>query len=146
LQAAGIAPDRVKLTEPLPYTPFLSLQTGAAAVVTDSGGIQEETTALGIPCFTLRDRTERPVTVTHGTNVVLGMNPARLAEIPRLLGEPHPSLVPPLWDGQAGRRAGAAILAFLHAQTLESPSGRPSLDDAFPEEPISVAVDGGRAG
>lgn len=146
LQAAGIAPDRIKLTEPLPYTPFLSLQTGAAAVVTDSGGIQEETTALGIPCFTLRDRTERPVTVTHGTNVVLGMAPERLAEIPRLLGEARPSLVPPLWDGQAGRRAGAAIVAFLRAQTVESPSTRPSLDDALPGEPMRVAVDGGRAG
>src|SRR5262245_14563627 len=59
-------PERVLLVPPLPYTPFLSLEAGAAAVVTDSGGVQEETTALGIPCFTLRDNTERPVTVTHG--------------------------------------------------------------------------------
>src|SRR4249919_3103421 len=68
LEAAGAVPERVKLVAPLPYTRFLSLQTGAAAVVTDSGGIQEETTVLGIPCFTLRDNTERPVTITEGTN------------------------------------------------------------------------------
>ena len=146
LQAAGIVPHRIKLTEPLAYTPFLSLQTGAAAVVTDSGGIQEETTALGIPCFTLRDRTERPVTVTHGTNVVLGMNPARLAEIPRLLGEAHPSLVPPLWDGQAGRRAGAAIVAFLRRRTVDSVPAPAWLANASPEEPMPAVLDGSRAG
>jgi UDP-N-acetylglucosamine 2-epimerase (non-hydrolysing) len=146
LQEAGIAPHRINLTGPLAYTQFLSLQTGAAAVVTDSGGIQEETTALGIPCFTLRDRTERPVTVTHGTNVVLGMNPAGLEEIPRLLDEAHPSLVPPLWDGQAGRRAGAAIVAFLRGQSVESASAPPWLDDASPAEPMPVVVDGSRAG
>jgi UDP-N-acetylglucosamine 2-epimerase (non-hydrolysing) len=146
LQEAGIAPHRITLTGPLAYTQFLSLQTGAAAVVTDSGGIQEETTALGIPCFTLRDRTERPVTVTHGTNVVLGMNPAGLEEIPRLLDEAHPSLVPPLWDGQAGRRAGAAIVAFLPGQSVESAPEPPWFDDASPAEPMPAVVDGSRAG
>src|SRR4029079_4986289 len=68
-------PDRVHIADPLPYTEFLSLEAGAAAVSTDSGGVQEETTALGVPCFTLRDNTERPVTVTDGSNVVLGLEP-----------------------------------------------------------------------
>ena len=102
-------PERVLLVPPLPYTPFLSLEAGAAAVVTDSGGVQEETTALGIPCFTLRDNTERPVTVTHGTNTLLGLDPARISEIPELLARHRAGVVPPLWDGLAGRRAAHEI-------------------------------------
>jgi UDP-N-acetylglucosamine 2-epimerase (non-hydrolysing) len=89
------------------------LQTGAAAVATDSGGIQEETTALGIPCFTLRDNTERPVTVTHGTNVILGLDPVRLREIPALIRAQHRNAMPPLWDGLAGRRAATEIERVL---------------------------------
>jgi len=119
LRAAG---DRVQLVAPLPYGPFLSLQTGAAAVVTDSGGIQEETTALGIPCFTLRDNTERPVTVTHGTNVVLGLEPSRLAEIPASLRASRRSVVPPLWDGLAGVRAAEAIEDALAVEQTSSAS------------------------
>jgi UDP-N-acetylglucosamine 2-epimerase (non-hydrolysing) len=115
LRSFGPVAEGVKLVAPLAYTPFLSLQTGAAAVVTDSGGIQEETTALGIPCFTLRDNTERPVTISHGTNVVLGLDPSRLAEIPARLRHPRRNVVPPLWDGMAGHRAADAIEQFLHA-------------------------------
>jgi UDP-N-acetylglucosamine 2-epimerase (non-hydrolysing) len=144
IRAAGAEPRRIKLTEPLPYTPFLSLQTGAAAVITDSGGIQEETTALGIPCFTLRDRTERPVTVTHGTNVVLGANPARLAEIPERLREAHPTLVPPLWDGQAGRRAGAAVVDCLRGHKINEPEA-PAQGDHESDAHVPALVDG-RAG
>ena len=70
------------LIEPLGYLDFLSLLADARAVLTDSGGIQEETTYLGIPCFTLRDNTERPVTVTAGTNTLLGLEPAAIAKIP----------------------------------------------------------------
>ena len=109
----GLEVAGVRLVDPLPYTPFLSLQCGAGAVVTDSGGVQEETTALGIPCFTLRDNTERPVTLTHGTNTMLGLDPARIAEVPALLGHRRPAVVPPLWDGRAGERAADAIEAFL---------------------------------
>ncbi len=105
----------VQLAEPQSYRRFLSLQADAAAVVTDSGGVQEETTALGVPCFTLRDNTERPVTVTHGTNVLLGLEPERLAEIPGRLGGLDTGIRPPLWDGQAGARAARAIEAELHA-------------------------------
>jgi UDP-N-acetylglucosamine 2-epimerase (non-hydrolysing) len=105
-------PAGLTLTDPVGYLDFLSLEADAGAVLTDSGGIQEETTYLGIPCFTLRDNTERPVTVRAGTNTLLGLAPARIAEIPELLGgapaiRPQP---PEKWDGQAARRV-AEILA-----------------------------------
>jgi UDP-N-acetylglucosamine 2-epimerase (non-hydrolysing) len=91
---------------PLGYLNFLSLLADAGAVLTDSGGIQEETTYLGIPCFTLRDNTERPITITAGTNTLLGLDPAAIAQIPSALAErpvrnPEP---PPLWDGHAAER------------------------------------------
>jgi UDP-N-acetylglucosamine 2-epimerase (non-hydrolysing) len=79
-------------------------------VITDSGGVQEETSALGVRCFTLRDTTERPVTVDLGTNTVLGARPERIADIPGLAAEPKPGAPIPLWDGAAGERAAAAIL------------------------------------
>jgi UDP-N-acetylglucosamine 2-epimerase (non-hydrolysing) len=102
----------IMLTDPVGYLDFLSLEADAAAVLTDSGGIQEETTYLGVPCFTLRDNTERPVTVRAGTNPLLGLRPERIAEIPALLGA-RPATAsepPPLWDGHAALRL-AAILA-----------------------------------
>jgi len=100
------------LCEPLGYLDFLSLLADSGAVLTDSGGIQEETTYLGIPCFTLRDNTERPITITAGTNTLLGLDPAAIAQIPQALAKrpakrPGP---PPLWDGQASERI-ADILA-----------------------------------
>jgi UDP-N-acetylglucosamine 2-epimerase (non-hydrolysing) len=101
---------RVRVTEPLPYLRFLSLEAQAAAVVTDSGGIQEETTVLGVPCFTLRTNTERPETL-EGTNRLI--TPEQLRDVPRLLEEPTPGRVPELWDGQAGDRAAHAIEALL---------------------------------
>ncbi|HEY8083152.1 MAG TPA: UDP-N-acetylglucosamine 2-epimerase (non-hydrolyzing) [Solirubrobacterales bacterium] len=102
------------LSEPLGYIDFLSLLADSAAVLTDSGGIQEETTYLGIPCFTLRDNTERPVTVRAGTNTLLGLDPSAIAGIPSALaghtGErPEP---PPLWDGRAAERI-ADVVAGL---------------------------------
>jgi UDP-N-acetylglucosamine 2-epimerase (non-hydrolysing) len=116
LAASGIGEGRVRLVDPVGYLDFLSLEADAAAVLTDSGGIQEETTFLGVPCFTLRDNTERPVTVRAGTNVLLGLDPGRIVEIPAELGRragasPEP---PPGWDGRASERladevAGLAI-------------------------------------
>jgi UDP-N-acetylglucosamine 2-epimerase (non-hydrolysing) len=100
---------RVLLTEPLPYRQFLSLEAKAAAVVTDSGGIQEETTVLRVPCFTLRENTERPITIELGTNTLLGLEPERLRELPSLLAEPMHGQIPPLWDGHAGERAAEEI-------------------------------------
>ena len=100
------APEGVQLADPLGYLEFLSLLSSAAAALTDSGGIQEEATFLGVPCFTLRDNTERPVTVELGTNVLLGLRPERVAEIPALIDEvrAREAQVPPLWDGHAAER------------------------------------------
>jgi UDP-N-acetylglucosamine 2-epimerase (non-hydrolysing) len=102
----GIDVSKLNLLEPLPYIEFLSLQRGATAVVTDSGGIQEETTYLNVPCLTLRTNTERPVTVTVGTNILVGQDGATLrAELMKILeGKPKQGTVPPLWDGHAGQR------------------------------------------
>ena len=94
---------RVTLIEPLSYLDFLALEADAAAVLTDSGGVQEETTFLGTPCFTLRDNTERPVTVRAGTNVLLGLDPERIREIPMMVASRARGHVPrpALWDGRA---------------------------------------------
>lgn len=102
---AGAAPG-LALVEPLGYLDFLSLLADAGAVLTDSGGIQEETTYLGIPCFTLRDNTERPVTISAGTNTLLGLDPAAIAGIPAALAARSPASgsPPPLWDGHAADR------------------------------------------
>jgi UDP-N-acetylglucosamine 2-epimerase (non-hydrolysing) len=96
----------VRLLEPLGYVEFLSLLEGSAGAITDSGGIQEETTYLGIPCFTLRANTERPVTCEMGTNTLLGLAPERIAEVPDLLEgvRRRPVRVPPGWDGRAAER------------------------------------------
>jgi UDP-N-acetylglucosamine 2-epimerase (non-hydrolysing) len=109
----GVAYPGVALTNPLGYLDFLSLEADAAAVLTDSGGIQEETTYLGIPCFTLRDNTERPVTIRAGTNTLLGLDPGAIAGIPNRLRAAHgasgdgprtrPAL-PERWDGKAAQR------------------------------------------
>ncbi len=105
-----IAPG-LQLVDPAGYLEFLSLEADAAAVLTDSGGIQEETTYLGVPCFTLRDNTERPVTVELGTNTMLGLDPARIAEIPGLVtdGGRVTTEAPPLWDGKAAERIAEQI-------------------------------------
>lgn len=97
---------KLRLCAPMGYLTFLSLMMDARLVLTDSGGIQEETTALGIPCLTLRENTERPITVELGTNVVVGTRPDRIAtEATRLLRAAETrGRVPPLWDGQAARR------------------------------------------
>ena len=102
---------RVHLLEPLGYIQFLSLEADAGAVLTDSGGVQEETTYMGVPCFTLRDNTERPVTLTMGTNTLLGLDPGRIAEIPqRLPQRSGPHRLPPSWDGQAAERVADVLL------------------------------------
>ena len=110
LDAAG-----VKRVPPLGYLDFVGLEAAARVVVTDSGGVQEETSALGVPCFTLRDSTERPVTLELGTNVLLGARPERLAEVPALLGASPPGQAIPLWDGAAGPRAAAVLQRALGA-------------------------------
>jgi UDP-N-acetylglucosamine 2-epimerase (non-hydrolysing) len=104
------APD-LNLVEPLSYLDFLALQRSATLVITDSGGIQEETTFLGIPCLTLRENTERPITATLGTNTLVGHDMDRLrSEVAGVLaGNYRKGQVPPLWDGQAAERIAAAV-------------------------------------
>lgn len=94
------------VVDPLGYLEFLALERQATVVITDSGGVQEETTFLGVPCLTMRANTERPVTVSHGTNRLLGQDASRLVEeVEQVLsGSRKRGSVPPLWDGQAGHR------------------------------------------
>lgn len=107
--------DGVRMLQPLGYLEFLSLVSRAAGVLTDSGGIQEETTFLGVPCFTLRDTTERPITVVLGTNVLLGLDPARICEVPALIdgAAASPSQRVPGWDGAAAERLVDVLLTRL---------------------------------
>ncbi len=116
LQAAAPAElERLTAIDPLEYLDFIALQAAARLVVTDSGGVQEETSALGIACLTYRDNTERPVTIELGTNRLVGMDPEALARAAaEELSRPVTGVRPiPLWDGAAGVRAAAAILEML---------------------------------
>jgi len=110
----GIDVSGLQIIGPLPYIEFLALQLHASVVITDSGGIQEETTYLRVPCLTLRSNTERPVTVALGTNVLVGSDSARLkSELFKVLaGNAKVGSIPPLWDGRAGERI-AEILVNL---------------------------------
>lgn len=103
----------VLLSGPLGYLAFLGLEAEARFVLTDSGGVQEETSALGVRCFTLRNQTEREVTVRLGTNTVLGARPDQIAGITEQLETPKPGGPIPLWDGRAGERAAAVLHGFL---------------------------------
>ncbi len=96
--------DQLRILDPLPYVEFLALQSRARVVITDSGGIQEETTYLGVPCLTVRENTERPITVSRGTNVLVGRDPEKLrAELALVMaGKQKKGTIPPLWDGHAG--------------------------------------------
>jgi UDP-N-acetylglucosamine 2-epimerase (non-hydrolysing) len=102
----GLNAGQLHVLDPLPYVDFLGMQSRATVVITDSGGIQEETTYLGVPCLTVRENTERPITVSMGTNVLVGRDPEKLRmELSRVLGgKAKRGAVPPLWDGHAGRR------------------------------------------
>jgi UDP-N-acetylglucosamine 2-epimerase (non-hydrolysing) len=104
----------VHMLDPLSYIDFLALQRLAKFVITDSGGIQEETTYLGVPCLTVRENTERPVTVTFGTNILVGRDMNRLRrEVARILaGDQRPGQVPPLWDGHAAERIAQAVMRW----------------------------------
>ena len=108
----GLETDGIRMTDPVSYLEFLALQCRATVVITDSGGIQEETTYLGIPCLTARANTERPVTVEIGTNILIGddMEKLRTETLNVLNGQGKKGSVPPLWDGHASERI-VSILA-----------------------------------
>ena len=105
LEGAGVS-----CIEPLAYLEFLSMQAGAGAIVTDSGGVQEEASALGVTCYTFRPNTERPITLTHGTNILLGDDAAEISQIRPATHPPTPCAIP-LWDGHAGDRVADALIA-----------------------------------
>lgn len=115
LRESGVAAANLHLTEPLSYLEFNYLVEHAFAVITDSGGVTEETTVLGVPCLTLRDTTERPETVTLGTNELVGTQPAALApHLDRLFaGAWKKGGIPPRWDGRAGERIVAELERLL---------------------------------
>ena len=133
VRLAGAGLDRrlagsgVKVVEPLPYVEFISLVSDSRLVLTDSGGIQEETTVLGIPCLTLRDSTERPVTVRLGTNTLVGIEPqAAIAAAEGVLSDPPASgTVPPLWDGRAAERIARILRDTTWNAYLTDPARTP---------------------
>jgi UDP-N-acetylglucosamine 2-epimerase (non-hydrolysing) len=113
LTQAGIKTHlQLKLIPPVGYLDFLCLLSKATLVLTDSGGIQEETTALGVPCLTLRENTERPVTISEGTNQLIGTDPAKILAAAQqvLSGKGKPGRIPPFWDGHAAERIVEVLL------------------------------------
>jgi UDP-N-acetylglucosamine 2-epimerase (non-hydrolysing) len=118
----------LRLIDPLGYLEFLALESTAQVIITDSGGIQEETTYLGVPCLTIRENTERPVTVETGTNIIVGQSMTRLREeVAKILdGNPKHGKIPPLWDGKASER----IADILSKERDSAKKGRhPPLQD-----------------
>jgi UDP-N-acetylglucosamine 2-epimerase len=115
LEAEGLAAIRpLRVLEPLGYIDFISLVRGSSLVVTDSGGVQEETTILGIPCLTIRQNTERPITVSHGTNRLVEPEDVESSARAIIRGDwPIPAELPPLWDGYAGERIADVVSSWL---------------------------------
>jgi UDP-N-acetylglucosamine 2-epimerase (non-hydrolysing) len=107
--------SNLKVIPPVGYLDFLCLLSKATLVLTDSGGIQEETTALGVPCLTLRENTERPITISQGTNLLVGTDPAKIVASARevLAGKSKAGRIPPLWDGHASERIVETLLRVL---------------------------------
>ena len=121
MQAAGLSEHGMIMTEPLGYLEFLRLISEARLVLTDSGGIQEETTILQVACLTMRENTERPITIAQGTNRLVGTDPKRILQAAlNSLGSPPQSLAPPeLWDGKAsGRILDTIELNFSYLERL----------------------------
>ncbi|MDQ0935594.1 non-hydrolyzing UDP-N-acetylglucosamine 2-epimerase [Streptomyces turgidiscabies] len=133
LAAIGV-PGGIRLVPPAGYLDFIALQDSARIVLTDSGGIQEETTALGVPCVTLRDNTERPITVEQGTNVLAGRDPARIVSIVNgVLDAPPAPRRPDLWDGRASDRIADVLLEGGTASTRLRPTDQPRTSErTFP--------------
>jgi UDP-N-acetylglucosamine 2-epimerase (non-hydrolysing) len=114
LSASSLPLESVHLIDPLGYLDFLCLQAQSAVVLTDSGGIQEETTVLGVPCLTIRENTERPVTIECGTNRLAGTSRESILHAWRQsVAEPKKGQIPPLWDGRAGERAHIVLREFF---------------------------------
>jgi UDP-N-acetylglucosamine 2-epimerase (non-hydrolysing) len=126
LHRAGVC-GRLNVIPPVGYLDFLALEAAARLVLTESGGVQDETTVLGVPCLTLRDNTERPVTLTEGTNELVGRDPDRIvAAAVRVLADPPTPRRPALWDGYAAQRIAAALITNVRAPGRLRPTGIPA--------------------
>lgn len=119
----GLVEAGVRCVDPLAYIDFLSAQWGAGAVLTDSGGVQEETSALGVACYTLRPNTERPVTISLGTNTLIGDDPRAIAQVRVRPGPRRPANIPG-WDGRAGERVAGVLGAALVRNRATDPAQR----------------------
>jgi UDP-N-acetylglucosamine 2-epimerase (non-hydrolysing) len=140
LEQLGVPPGLL-LVPPAGYLDFIALQASARLVLTDSGGIQEEATVLGVPCLTLRDNTERPITIEQGTNRLVGRDPARIAAAAlEVLDSAPPARRPALWDGHAGERIAEVLLTGGRAADRLRPTDLP----ARAGDPVGAA--GGTAG
>ena len=128
LEAAGLTDsDRIRIVEPLGYVAFLSVVAGARLVLTDSGGIQEETTILDVPCLTIRPNTERPITISHGTNRLVAPTEVVAAAREILAGPVRPGGPrPPLWDGHAGDRIADVVDGWLGSAATPTAAGATS--------------------
>ena len=125
-------PGSVLLSEPLGYLDFIALQMRARLVMTDSGGVQEETTALGVPCLTLRTTTERPITITEGTNRLVGTNAHDIVTAAfEVFENPPEPRRPSLWDGQAGGRCADAVIEMLGSTHWSRPTSDQRLDTSI---------------
>lgn len=118
--------ERVRVIEPLGYLDFVSLVQGARVVITDSGGVQEETTMLGVPCLTIRPNTERPITISHGTNrlVTFEAVPGAVRAVLQRQNGYRPAVTPPRWDGAAGIRIADEISRWLERRAATTSQGR----------------------
>jgi len=136
LHGAGIS-GRIRVIPPAGYIDFIALEASARLVLTDSGGVQEETTVLGVPCLTLRDNTERPITLTDGTNQLVGRDRSRIvAAARRVLEAPPPPRRPKEWDGRAGQRVATALLADRAAGQRPRPTDGPPGPGQLPLAPV----------
>ena len=137
LREAGLS-GRVRVIAPAGYLDFIALEAAARLVLTDSGGVQEETTVLGVPCLTLRDNTERPVTITEGTNQLVGRDRGRIVAAARqVLAAPPAPRRPALWDGRAGQRIAAVLLASGRDRGRPRPTA--TVNCAAPGGSVSVS-------
>jgi UDP-N-acetylglucosamine 2-epimerase (non-hydrolysing) len=126
LDAAGLSSQSgIHACEPLGYLEFMALVRGAAAVVTDSGGVQEETTLLRVPCLTVRPNTERPITITHGSNKLITSGELASAVLKACDDGPYSGELPPLWDGHAGERIARIITEWLGRRAPRRPPQAP---------------------
>ena len=132
-EAGAISNRQLRIIEPVGYLDFLCLLSRATLVLTDSGGIQEETTALGVPCLTLRENTERPITISQGTNLLVGTDPTQIINAARavLAGNSKAGRIPPFWDGKAAERIVEILLQQPHKRQTESQVDGQGLNKLF---------------